>query len=212
MNSPGHGERGFTLIEVMVSLLIFGMLAAAGVAILSFSIRAQAATGIKLDDIAALNRTVSALSADLAQATSRATRDESGTTRPAFVGESGSGSTPMLQFVRGGWSNLDGAARPGVQKVAYTLRNGAFERIAYPMLDGAEPLPAAVLLTRVRQVSLRYRIKGAWSDRWDGIGGVALPQAIELSLQRQDGTRFRQLFLVGTGYAPLVPGSANAAP
>jgi prepilin-type N-terminal cleavage/methylation domain-containing protein len=33
--TPPKTEAGFTLIEVMVSLMIFGMIAAAGVAILS---------------------------------------------------------------------------------------------------------------------------------------------------------------------------------
>ena len=60
--------NGFTLVEVMVALMIFGMIAAAGVAILSFSVRAQATSAARLDDTAALHRTVAALSADLAQA------------------------------------------------------------------------------------------------------------------------------------------------
>ena len=90
----------------MVALMIFGMIAAAGVAILSFSIRAQGATAAKLDDGSALARTMSALSADLAQATSRAARDETGTLRPAFVGETGT-----LLLVRGGWTNIDAAPR-----------------------------------------------------------------------------------------------------
>ncbi len=199
------GEAGFTLIEVMVSLMIFGMIAAAGVAILSFSVKAQSSTGAKLDDISALTRTMSILSADLAQASNRGSRDESGTSVPAFIGESGSGVTPMLRLVRAGWSNIDGTARSSMQKVAYRVDGGALQRIAYPMVDGAQPLPPAALLTKVRQVALRYRIAGAWSDRWDGASGRPLPDAMELTVQRDDGTQFRQMFLVGTGYVPAPP-------
>jgi len=195
-------EAGFTLIEVMVSLMIFGMIAAAGVAILSFSVKAQSSTGAKLDDISALTRTMSILSADLAQASNRTSRDEAGTSIPAFVGESGSGVTPMLRLVRAGWSNIDGAARSSMQKVAYRVDGGTLQRIAYPMVDGAQPLPPAALLTKVRQVGLRYRIAGAWSDRWDGASGRPLPDAMELTVQRDDGTQFRQMFLVGTSYVP----------
>jgi type II secretion system protein J len=209
--TPPRSEAGFTLIEVMVSLLIFGMIAAAGVAILSFSVRAQSTTGAKLDDMAALTRTVSILSADLAQARDRSARDEAGTVVPAFVGESGSGVAPMLRLVRAGWSNLDGAPRASLQKVAYQVQGGALQRIAYPMVDGAQGLPPAALMTHVRQVALRYRIKGAWSDRWDGANGVPLPDAMELRVQRDDGTLFRQMFLVGAGYVPTVdaPGAAG---
>jgi len=196
---------GFTLIEVMISLLIFGMLAAAGVALLSFSVRAQGATSAKLDDVGALNRLSSALSADLAQASLRRTRNESGDMMPAFVGEAGSGSTPMVRLVRGGWSNLDRARRPSAQKVEYRLNNGTIERVAYPMLDGARPLEPAAMLSHVRQVTLRYRISGAWSDRWEGTPVAPLPQAMEMRVIRDDGVEFRQLFLVGAGY-----GGSNA--
>ncbi len=209
--TPSRSEAGFTLIEVMVSLLIFGMIAAAGVAILSFSVRAQGTTGAKLDDMAALTRTVSILSADLAQARDRSARDEAGTVVPAFVGESGSGVAPMLRLVRAGWSNLDGAPRASLQKVAYQVQGGALQRIAYPMVDGAQGLPPAALMTHVRQVALRYRIKGAWSDRWDGANGVPLPDAMELRVQRDDGTLFRQMFMVGASYVPTVdaPGATG---
>ncbi len=205
-------EAGFTLVEVMVSLLIFGMLAAAGVAILSFSVKAQSATGSKLDDLSALTRTMSILSADLAQASTRGARDEGGTPLPAFVGEAGSGAVPMLRFVRAGWSNIDGAPRSNAQKVAYRVADGALQRVAYPMVDGAPPLPPAVLIPKVRQVALRYRLAGAWSDRWGGVQGVPLPDAMELTVQRADGMVFRQLFLVGSGYAPPRPEAGNGTP
>ncbi|MDB5695365.1 MAG: ral secretion pathway protein GspJ [Sphingomonas bacterium] len=200
--AEGRACQGFTLVEVMVALLIFSIIATAGVALLSFSVRAQAASGARLDDLAALQRTLSILSADLAQATARPVRDEAGTVLPAFVGENGGGqpqNPAMLRLVRGGWTNLDAQPRAGAQKVAYQLADGDLQRIAYPRLDGAVPLPAAPLLTRVEGVAIRYRYRGAWSDRWDGSGGIALPQALELRLTRA-GVEYRQLFLVGTGY------------
>jgi len=201
-------ESGFTLIEVMISLMIFGLLAAAGVALLSFSVRAQGVTAAKLEEDQALNRLASALSADLAQALTRRTRNDAGDLLPAFVGESGSGMTPMVRFARGGWSNLDSAARPSEQKVEYRLTEGVLERVAYPMLDGAQPLPPAAMLSHVRQVALRYRLNGAWSDSWQGTPLAALPQAMEMRLVRDDGVEFRQLFLVGTSY--MKPEVANA--
>ena len=92
------------------------------------------------------------------------------------------------------------------------MENGALVRIAYPELDGAAPIAPAVLLSHVRAASLRYRYAGAWSGRWDGAGGIALPQAMELVLLRDDGKTYRALFLVGTGYAtPPAPPTAGAA-
>ena len=48
--------NGFTLVEVMVALMIFGMIASAGVGLLAFSVRAQGATVERLDDVGALAR------------------------------------------------------------------------------------------------------------------------------------------------------------
>lgn len=200
-------EQGFTLVEVMVALLIFGMIASAGVALLSFSVRAQGAATVALDDLGAVNRLSSILTADLAQARDRPTRDMGGTLLPAFVG--GAGGTPLLRFVRGGWANLDAAPRSTLQKVEYRLTTGGLERIGYPALDGAAPLPPALLLDRVQQVTLRFRYAGAWSDRWEGNPLSALPQAVEMQVVREDGRNYRMLFLVGPA-APREP--AVAAP
>ncbi|MFS0771511.1 type II secretion system minor pseudopilin GspJ [Sphingomonas sp. 1P08PE] len=193
-------ERGFTLVEVMVALMIFGMIAAAGVAILSFSIRAQAATAGRLDDGAALARTISVLSSDLAQAVVRPSRDEGGILRPAFVGEQAT-----LLLVRGGWTNIDAAPRSAGQKVAWTMIGENLVRTGYPQLDGAPPLPPTPMLAGVRQIVFRYRYNGAWSDRWDGGAGIPLPQAMEVRLIRTDGADYRAMFLVGTGYVPPPP-------
>ena len=206
-----RSEQGFTLVEVMIALMIFAMLALAGVAILSFSVRAQSATGAKFDGLSELAQTNAVFSADLAQAVDRAPRDEGGVVRPAFIGEADASAVPMLQLVREGWTNIDAVPRASLQKVAYRVAGGALERVAYPMIDGAAPLPAAAVLTDVTSVRLRYRFRGAWIDRWDGSAGIALPQAVELSVGRKDGTVYRQLFLVGTGYAPLPAPPSNSA-
>ena len=107
--------------------------------------------------------------------------------------------------MRGGWSNLDGAARPSLQKVEYRVDEEAIDRVAYPMLDGAEPYPPGAMLNDVRAMALRYRFHGAWSDRWDGSQGAALPQAVELTVTRKNGVVLRELFLVGTGYEQRPP-------
>ena len=66
--------NGFTLVEVMVALMIFGMIASAGVGLLAFSVRAQGATVERLDDTGALARLSSLMGADLAQAVNRPAR------------------------------------------------------------------------------------------------------------------------------------------
>jgi len=186
--------------------MIFGMLAAAGVAILTFSVRAQTATGKRFDDISALNRTTALLAGDLGQAIDRPARDEGGTVLPAFTGE----PDGQLRFVRTGWANVDAAPRASAQKVAYSIQDASLVRIAYPMIDGAAPLPSVALLDKVASVSARYRYKGAWSDRWDGTQGAPLPQAAEIVVHRTDGSAYRLMLLVGSGYGPAPQASQTS--
>ena len=194
-------ESGFTLVELMVALVIFAMLSAAGVALLSFSVRAQAAANERLGEVATLRRLNALLTADLAQAIPRPFRDAAGANQPAFTGN-GTGTTGggvvALGMVRTGWSNPDAAPRASVQRVEYRLAAGRLERVAWPHVDGAEPLPPAVLLTGVRSLRVRYRTRGEWRDRWDATGERALPQAVEVVTDVDRLGAVRQLFIVGT--------------
>lgn len=199
--APRSAEAGFTLVELMVSLVIFAMLSAAGVALLSSSVRAQGAATEALGEVATLRRLDAILFADLAQAVPRPYRDAAGATRPAFTG--GAGASGMgavaLGMVRTGWSNPDGKPRASLQRVEYRLAADRLERFAWPHVDGAEPLRPAVLLTGVRSLRLRYRVAGEWRDRWDAADPAALPQAVEIVADTERLGSVRQLFLVGLG-------------
>ncbi len=199
-----NSETGFTLVELMVSLVIFAMLSAAGVALLAFSVRAQGAASTRLGEVAQLRRVNAILTSDLAQAVPRPYRDRAGALQPAFTGNAGE-STVALGLVRGGWSNPDGLPRASLQRVEYRLAANRFERLAWPHVDGAEPLPPAVLLTGVTALRMRYRVAGAWADRWDIDLATALPQAVEIVLEVDRIGSVRQLFLVGTGTLPRPP-------
>lgn len=198
--SERSAEHGFTLVELTVALLIFGLIAAAGVGLLAFSVRAQAAAGERLGEVAALRRTDALLSADLAQIVPRITRDTSGAPTGAFAGGSGNEGELALGLVRRGWSNPDARPRSSLQKVEYRLAGDRLERRSYPLLDGAAAGAPAVLLRRVRSLKLRYRLAGAWTDRWDTTRPLALPGAVEATIDLEGTGPVRMLFLSGTGY------------
>lgn len=187
-------ERGFTLVELLVALLIFGMLAAAGVALLRFSVDAQASARQHLDAMAAERRIESLLAGDLAQAVPRMTRNEAGDPTQAFTGEPDS-----FTLVRSGRANLDGEPRPDLQKVEYRIADGKLLRIPYPMLDGTPPGTPALLLGNVERAQLRYRSNEGWRERWDPIRPDLMPRAVELLLKQARSPEMRYVLLVGTG-------------
>ena len=189
--------NGFTLIEMMVALLIFGMLAGAGVALLTFSVRAQAAASERLDSVANDQRMASLLASDLAQAVPRITRDVVGANQRAFSGTNGVGAAPVLRYVRGGWSNPDGASRASIQRVEIALTDDRLERRTYAMTDGATAGDPMVLATGVEAVSLRYRDRGDWTATWENDNPKILPKAVELSVTRKGSPALTMAFLVG---------------
>lgn len=194
MTGRRSSEFGFTLVELMVALFIFGILSAAGVALLRFSVDSQTASREALAEVGSIRRMNAALTSDLGQIAPRPARDQAGARQNAFYGGGGSDGDLLISFVRRGWSNYDQDARSSLQKVDYRLVDGVLQRQAYPHVDGSEPLPAAELVSGVQNVTLRYRSEGEWRDRWDPTLASELPDAVELTVVIEGLGPVRQLF------------------
>ncbi len=201
-------EAGFTLVELLVALAIFSLISVAGVTLLRSGSDTQIAVKAKLEQQARLKRLANALEADLAQAVPRPVRDASGQPVPAWSQADGGNPDILFGFVRAGWTNLDEAPRASLQRVAYSLIDGKLQRFNWPMLDGATPGEAGVLVDNISGVSLRFRDdKGEWRDDWTATDPAALPRALELRLTADGAAEQRMLFLVGpqTRVQPAVP-------
>jgi general secretion pathway protein J len=201
-------EAGFTLVELLVALAIFSLISVAGVTLLRSGSDTQIAVKAKLEQQARLKRLANALEADLAQAVPRPVRDASGQAVPAWTQEKGGNPDILFGFVRAGWTNLDEAPRASLQRVAYSLSEGKLQRLNWPMLDGATPGEAGVLVENISSVSLRFRDdKGEWRDDWTATDPTALPRALELRLTGEGAAEQRMLFLVGpqTRVGPALP-------
>lgn len=171
-------QAGFTLVEMLVALTIFALLAAAGVGILRSSVDTQSAVDRRLGEVGVVGRLQALLASDIGQAVHRPTRGPGGE-RPAFIGE---GS--RMQLVRAGWHNLDSEPRSDLQRVEWRLEQGGLARVGHRQLDGDDAGDPAVLARSVEQVAFRYRsAAGDWASAWQSNPQEPLPAAVELSLQ-----------------------------
>lgn len=184
-------SKGFTLVEMLIALTIFGMLTAAGVALLTLTVRTQATSDRLLGEVGELRRAGALLTADLAQAAPRMSRDRDGRPRPAFIGAAGDREL-LLAFVRGGTDE------DPLQRVEYHFRAGRVERLAFARVDGESRPVVIPLLSGVRQVRLRYRDReGVWQPVWTVTDQTRLPRAVELVSDSQTHGSVRELFMVG---------------
>ena len=191
-------RNGFSLIEMLVALGVFALIAVGALSLLRFSSDAELITRERTEAMGDTRRFLAVWNADLAQAAPRPSRDEAGAAHPAFEQF---GGPVLLRLVRSGWSNPDGAPRSGLQKVEYRWTGRALVRAAYPFTDGAAPSAATALLPLSAPPALRFRDRyGNWHDHWASERDTDLPVAIEILLPQPRGEPLRVVSLVGVNY------------
>lgn len=192
-------RAGFTLVEVMISLMIFAVLAGAGAAVLSGTIDNRFAVKAATDRVGDLQRMRGLLRADLGQATARRSRGPTGRpTAQPIVGPAVPGD-PILVLNRAGWSNPGEQARASLQRVEYRLVEDRLERRVSMHLDGARPGPPQVLYRGVRDVTVEFVRDGQVAPAFISSLDRPLPDAVRIGMTIGDYGRVDQLFIVGSG-------------
>ena len=194
-------RNGFTLVEMLIALAIFAVIAGGALALLRFSVDAEIASRDRTQQIAALRRFLSVWNADLAQAVPRPARDATGASHAAVEAPTGAPDGVVLRLTRSGWSNFDGAPRSSLQRVEYLWRDGKVIRAGFPFVDGARADAGAALAQSASAPALRFRTAdGNWQARWEPQRAAELPVAIELTLPQPGGRALRIVSLVGANY------------
>ena len=198
---------GFTLLELLIAIAIFALLAVGTWRMLGAVIDSDEATRVQEQQLRELVRAVSAFERDVRQVVARPIRDPYGEPREALLGEH-QGDNDALELTRSGWRNPTGAQRSRLQRVRWQLSGERWERRYWTVLDQSQDsLPQVQnALDGVTAMTLRYMDdNGDWQDSWPpaGLAGDErlgrLPHALELTLEhRRYGELRRVLRLVDT--------------
>lgn len=202
------GARGFTLLELLIAVAIFALLALATYRMLSSVMQADTATREHEQQVRELVRAMAAFERDVLQVTSRPVRDPFGEVRPALMGEDG--DVTALEFTRNGWRNPLGAARSRLQRVRWELSGEQWQRRYWNVLDQAQDSQPQIqaVLDGVTAFTLRYMDRnGQWLPAWPTDDGTEqerleqLPRALELVLEHRRYGQIRRVLRLPDGPA-----------
>jgi len=192
---------GFTLIEVLVAMAIFGVLSMLAYSTLGQTLANSEMLTERMDRLQAVQRTVRFLSNDFVQAAPRPVRLELGDSMGPAVFTSLGGEF-ALELTHGGWGNPAGLPRGTLQRSAYRLEDDELVRYHWNVLDRTfanQPI-ANILLDNVESLLFRYLdADGEWSEIWPPQAQRnirARPRAVEIVLTLADEGEIRRLLEV----------------
>ncbi|MFT5987785.1 MAG: general secretion pathway protein J [Marinobacter psychrophilus] len=200
------GQRGFTLMEMLIAIAITAMIGLGVWQVLNGVINARDRVNDVADEFAALQRTMLLFERDMNQVINRPARDIYGDVQPALT----SRSKPFnLLFTRQGWRNPLGQRRSELQRVAWEYNGNALVRSYWPALDlGQEDnRRQAQVLDGLKTFKLRFLDSNRqWQDNWPvqepsaGAKAVseapALPAGLELTIEHDRFGTLERLFVL----------------
>lgn len=186
-------QNGFTLIEVLVALMVFGVLSMLAYMSLGQTLSNADMLSERMDRLQSVQRTISYLSSELLQTVPRSVRVDLGDD-PIPALQSSLVSDFALQLTHGGWPNSAGVPRSTMQRTAYRIEEGELIRYHWNVLDRTvnnTPL-TTVMLEEVDSLIFRFlQASDDWTEQWpplstQGAPNSSLPRAVEIVLTLAD--------------------------
>jgi general secretion pathway protein J len=203
---PEHMRtRGFTLLEVLVAVVIFGIISLLAYGGYNQLIRQSEIVESSATRTRAIQSTVQRMAEDFEMLEPRPIREPLGETLEPALRAGGTRTDTLLDLTRSGWTNPAGLTRSTLQRVTYRLMDNKLERAYWNALDRTlttEPT-SAVLLDKVRTASFRFMDQNqTWHEQWPPLGysgpdAVRLrPIAVEVTLELDDWGKLVRLLEV----------------
>lgn len=181
MRAPRPGEAGFTLVEALVSLFVFSLIASGSVAMLMQSVATQKDVTAAHAALRELQTARALLGGDMLQVAQRRTRQPGGGLSPAFASDAQGRS---FSFVRAG-------AEPDPERkvvgeltaVTWSVEEGRLLRRTRTALDPLEgpPPEARVVFESIEDARFEFFDGQVWRPSWNTAEGAAqLPAAVAL--------------------------------
>jgi len=201
-----RASNGFTLIEVLVAMAIFGVLTIMAYMALGQTLANSEMLNQRMDRLQAIQRTMRHLSNDLTSASPRPVRNELGDSyQPSLMVSMNNDFA--LAVTHGGWNNPAGLPRSTLQRSVYLLQDGKLIRVHHTVLDATFTNTAISTEILDGVESLEFRLlqdNGETVNQWPpsgsrGTGSQSLrPRAVEVIITLEGEGEIRRLIEVAS--------------
>lgn len=182
-------QRGYTLVEVLIAVTVFAILAGTVYAALNTLSQAAFVHRERSAELAELQRALVRLETDLRQLTVRPVRASDRQLLPALAGQAG-----QLEATRAGWANPQQHRRSQLQRFAWSANRDRLVRTSWSVTDRTPATPAVAeeVLAGLEALEFGYySADGRWLEQWPEDGASAgLPRAVRY---RMETTGFGQV-------------------
>lgn len=188
-------EAGFTLVEALVSLFVFALVAGGCVAMLGQTVEAQGRVGDAQEELRVLQSARALLVSDIAQLAPRVTRVESQQGR-VFLGVGG--VQPRMSFVRGvGEIGAEDQLSTSLVSVEYGIDPaGRLVRRTRNALDPGSTAETRerALLAGAQDIRFEFHDGNGWREDWSATS-MTIPRAVAIvaTLPRYGRVRLQAL-------------------
>jgi len=209
-------NSGFTLIEILVAVAIFGLLIVGAYTVLDAGMKSKEQTETRLNRLEHLQRMMHQFEQDMVLLSTRQVRNEFGDKQPQFRAQGGSGDEASLEFTRANWRNPLQLPRSNLQHVIYTFKDGVLTRSHSIFLDQSTNSPTVDRLLIDRLDSLKFEFlnqNNQWLSDWANLGFIAaaddsdtkdiLPKAVRISIELEPFGEIERIILVGLSSSKL---------
>jgi general secretion pathway protein J len=200
MNDVSRQIRGFTLIEVLIAIAVFGLMATMAYSGLNNCLNISRAVEQRSERLNRLQLAMSLIQRDLTQIALQQSRDEFGDMQPAVLTDNK--GERMLEFSRTGWPNPANQLRGTLQRVGYSLEDNKLYREYWSHFHrGPNEKPVrTLLLDGVAEIRFEFLDPAMqWQQQWPPVNNpvTLMPIAVRVTIiptkqdARDDGPQGR---------------------
>jgi general secretion pathway protein J len=202
-------SKGFTLIEILIALTIFAIVATITSSSLYYAFTTRTRVTAQMDQLSTLQLTISLLQQDISQTVPRAVRGNEMHLFPAFIGR-----PEYVEFTRDGNNNPKSAEqRSTLKRIAWLCLNGSLIRRSWNRLDpiNRNVHQDQILLHQVKQCHFNYlnqalQVLHEWRPEavTQNQKLEPLPKAVQINMTLNHWGEMNLLFIIPEAlYAPV---------